>query len=209
MFKDIFTSKESDLILEHLHKELDYVPRKFMVFKIFGNELELPRDKQFYGDMDEDGNFPMYRYGSDWYPPVQIWTPTLKYCRDKIWEETGQYCNHCVVNRYRNGSDHIGYHHDKTPDFVSGSSVCTLSFGAERTFQVKNNKTGKVDSYQTKHGSLCILDWNTNKECKHRIMKTSKNIGERISLTFRSIQTVRLKSDNDQSELRLHLDSTT
>jgi len=202
MFTQLLTNDQADTYYQRLREELDYVPRKYMVFKIFGKSMQLPRDKQFYGDIDEEGNTPMYRYGSDWYPPVKPWTPVLEELRDVIQEQTGQYCNHVVVNRYRGGSDHIGYHHDKTPDFVDGSSVCTLSFGAPRTFQIRNLKNGEVTSYQTSHGSLCMLDWETNLSHKHRIAKTAKDVGERISLTYRSIKSIRSREDNEVSAKR-------
>lgn len=203
MFRQLYNQKESEILLEKLNKELEYVPRKYMVFRIFGKELQLPRDKQFYGDVDEDGSTPLYRYGSDWYPPVQPWTETLEKIRDDIFELTGQYCNHVVVNRYSSGSDHIGYHHDKTKDFEEGSSVMTVSFGSERNFQLQNLKTKKVTTFTTKNGSLCELDWETNIECKHRIAKTSKTVGERISLTYRSIKTKRSKEENEKAGERL------
>jgi len=203
LYRQLLTKEEADKILDQLHEELDYVPRDLMVFRIFNSVLNLPRDKQFYGDVDENGNVPMYRYGSDWYPPVKEWTPTLRQIRDRIKETTGQYCNHVVVNRYTSGDDHIGYHHDKTPDFVEGTSVCTVSLGDSRVFQLKHIGTGEVTSYQTPHGSLQILDWNTNKHYKHRIAKTSKPVGERISLTYRSIKSVRTKQENEEAYKRI------
>jgi alkylated DNA repair dioxygenase AlkB len=203
MFKQLYDEKESEILLDNLHNELDYVPREYMVFRIFGKQLQLPRDKQFYGDCDEDGSTPLYRYGGEWYPPVLPWTKTLKKIRDDIYKFTGQYCNHVVVNRYLDGSDHIGYHHDKTGDFEDNTSVMTVSFGSERCFQLKNLKTKKVTSFQTKNGSLCRLDWKTNETYKHRIAKTNKEVGERISLTYRSIKNKRTKQENEKAASKI------
>jgi len=193
MITSLFEKADADKIHANLTAELQYVPRSSLTFKIFGHTFPLPRDKGFYGDQYEDGSTPIYRYGADWYPPVVDWTPTLREIRDKLTEVTGQYCNHCVVNRYISGSDHIGWHHDKVPDFEPGTSVFSVSFGAERKFQTKDVSTGEVQTYITKHGSLCTLDWETNKRVKHRIAKTSTAVHERISLTFRSIKSRRSK----------------
>ena len=58
--------------------------------------------------------------------------------------------------------EEIGFHHDKSPHFVHGSSVMTVSFGCERVFKLRNLKTKKILSFDTKNGSLSILDWQTN-----------------------------------------------
>jgi hypothetical protein len=71
-------------------------------------------------------------------------------------------------------------------------------------FQVKNLKTKKVSSYITKNGSLCILNWKTNSECKHAIKKSTSKVGERISLTFRSIKTTRTHEDNEKAKERMN-----
>ena len=204
MFRTIYTESESEELIQKLREELFYVPRPLMIFKIFGKSIQLPRDKGFFGDVYEDGSTPLYRYGGDWYPAVEEWTPTLKLIRDKLNETHGQYCNHVVVNRYVNGSDHIGWHHDKTPDFVDKASVLTVSFGDDRTFQIRNLKTKEITSFKTGNGTVSDLDWNTNIYNKHRIAKTAKIVNERISLTYRSIKSRRSKEDNDKDRIRIN-----
>ena len=47
---------------------------------------------------------PLYRYENQKdavYPEVKPWPLVLERLRDKIFEITGQRCNHCVVNQYR------------------------------------------------------------------------------------------------------------
>ena len=180
-------------LYESLEKELDFVPRKLLTFSIFGKTFSLPRDKAFYGSVEDDGTSPLYRYGGKWYPPVMQWSPTLKIIRDIVHKKTGVDVNHVVVNRYRNGKDHIGYHHDKTRDFYPGAPVCTLSLGGTRTFVLKNQETKKCTKMLLKDGSMFILGEGTNKTYKHSIIKTASECDPRISLTFRKIATKRSK----------------
>ncbi len=199
-FQNFLTVEEADKAYEKLKSEISYVDKKLLIFKIFGKEFELPRDKGFYGDqvvIVGKKATPLYRYGGDYYPPVLPWTPTLEKMRDLIYEKTGQRCNHVVVNRYKNGKNHIGFHKDKTRDFEEGSGVLTVSFGATRKLDVKEDK--KEGSKRRKvsvdlgHGSLFVLGSVTNENSKHSIRKTSSPVGERMSLTFRSIKTFSLE----------------
>lgn len=158
-------------IYQNIVKEVTFLPRDLLTFQIFGKSMQLPRDKQFYGDLDKDGTVPWYRYGGNYVPTVHSWTATLEKLRDKVHQKTGQKCNHAVANRYCNGTDHIGYHHDKVRDFVDGSSVCTISLGTSRRFLLKNIKTDQIIEIVLKPGSLFILGPKTNAEWKHSIPK--------------------------------------
>ncbi|KAL6069474.1 Alpha-ketoglutarate-dependent dioxygenase alkB 2 [Balamuthia mandrillaris] len=220
-----------------LQDEIEFLPRHVLTFRIYGRTMQLPRDKQFFGDLiklsnnnshndsdkkkkekkkkkknkKDDGEkeekeeeqyyHPLYRYGGDYYPPVHSWTPGLARLRDKVLKKTGQRCNHCVVNRYLNGNDHIGLHRDKVRDFVEDSCVMTVSLGAARLFRLKQDRPlGKEEEDQglkqvdiiLQPGSLFCLGPKTNATFKHSIVKRS--VAEvpdtRISITLRSIKTM-------------------
>lgn len=188
--QNFLSPQEADKALLKLQDELQFIPRESLTFSIFGKTFPLPRDKAFYGEVQSDGSYPLYRYGGNRYPIVQPWTPTLREIRDTIHERTGNYCNHVVVNRYLTGNDHIGLHHDKEKDFVSGAPVCTLSFGGTRNLVLRHVDRPVKKTYPLAHGSLFILDSKTNKEYKHQIAKTSSAVQPRISLTFRNIKTM-------------------
>ena len=213
LITDFLTNAEATKYFTRLQDELGprYVPRNnpALQFKIFNKVNQLPRDKAFLGDV-ENGTTPQYRYnppGNDQYPEVQEWTPATKELRDKLCQLYNQYTNHLVANRYMNGQDHIGLHHDKDRDFESGSSVLTVSFGQERRFELKLiNKPNDGGIYKAKiqlvlpHGSVFVLGPITNKLYKHSIVKeTSKTrtVLTRISLTYRSIARIINKETNE------------
>lgn len=183
--------KSPKRVFRQLNDQVTFIPREELTFKIFGKVLPLPRDKQFYGDIESDGRFPLYRYGGDYVPQVHSWVPIMEEMRDLLIEKGEQDCNHAVVNRYKDGSDHIGYHHDKTRDFTPEAKVCTMSFGTARHFYLKNIETGEIQSIILQPGSLFVLGPETNESWKHAIPKRSPNVVPemRISLTFRNIST--------------------
>lgn len=88
-------------------------------------------------------------------------------------------------------NDHIGYHFDKSRDFVDDSDVVTLSFGGERLLRLKHNKTAVTEDVHMKAGSLFVLGWKTNSIWKHSIIKTKRTCERRVSLTYRSIKTIK------------------
>ena len=175
-----FTGDVANTLLIGLQGELVYVPRDDprLQFKIFNRINQLPRDKSFLGDVNGDVA-PQYRYnppGSTLYPEVQPWGRTTGHIHQQL--ALIQFTCHLVANRYRNGADHIGFHHDKTRDFVLGSSVLTVSFGSTRRFELKlldeKDKKERI-KLLLEHGSLFILGPLTNAQYKHSIVQeTSK-----------------------------------
>ena len=139
-----------------VRKQVRFLPRTAPELQVnmYGKQLPLPRDKQFYGDhaVHPEGAydlFPCYRYsGNDLHhPTILSWedAPVLVEIRDHLYQQTGQYCNHVVVNRYRNGEDHVGWHKDKNRDFVPGSCVLTVSLDAVRTFELQPIPEGEEE----------------------------------------------------------------
>lgn len=181
----------AEKIFSSLKEEVTFLSRDAITFSIFGKRMSLPRDKQLYGDVEEDGTFPLFRYGDKYVPDVHPWVPSIEYLRNLVNNKLGFCCNHAVINQYKNGEDHIGFHKDKTRDFTKGTSVITISLGIARCFQLKNVKSGHVQEIVLQPGSLFVLGTKTNEEWKHSIPKRSVNEIKdiRISVTLRNIAT--------------------
>jgi len=205
--KNLTSKSIADYLFDCLELEIKYIPRNELKFKSpNGENIPLPRMKQLYGTPNKKGDFPVYRYGLDKYPPTLEWTPTLLIIRNMIEVECDQNCNHSVTNRYEKNTDYIGYHHDKTNSMTRGSKVIVLSLGETRRMEIqiiynkqeqkqfleetgKVRKTKKIASIDMIHGSLFELSYEMNKKYKHQIKKEGKNIIKkvRLGLTFRSI----------------------
>jgi phage anti-repressor protein len=192
---NVFDSDTCKYLFNELEKEIKYIPRGELKFKIFNKVIPLPRVKAFYGKIEKDGSYPLYRYSgnNNEYPDVLKWTPTLKLIVDFLQQFSKHYINHCVVNKYEDNNDHIGYHRDKIKDMTISSTVYVLSLGDERIVDMKDDD-GKTQSETMTNGSLFELSWDGNQFCKHRVRKEKKERKVRLGLTFRSIRTYKTKT---------------
>ena len=94
-----------------------------------------------------------------------------------------------LLNKYRTGKDSNGWHADNEKELGRNPTIASISFGAERVFQLKHNTIPNLkQNLVLQHGSLLIMKGTTQHFWKHQIPKTSKEIAERINLTFRIIK---------------------
>jgi alkylated DNA repair dioxygenase AlkB len=112
------------------------------------------------------------------------WTATLLEIKEKIEAVQGEY-NYCLLNRYRSGSDSVGWHTDDEPEM--GNVIGSLSLGATRQFRIRHNITKETKTFSVSNGTLIIMAGTMQQFWKHDVPKTKENIGERINLTFRKI----------------------
>lgn len=120
--------------------------------------------------------------------------PALFELKTLIEEVTHQRYTVCVIQRYPNGSIGIGPHRDK--EMVSGTRIVGLSLGATRTLEFTRPDLNpgvvsiptELESLQLPlpPGSLYVMHPPTNQKWRHSILRASKMIGPRISLTFRT-----------------------
>jgi alkylated DNA repair dioxygenase AlkB len=112
------------------------------------------------------------------------WTDVLLEIKSKIESVMGLY-NYCLLNRYRNGADSMGWHADDEPEM--GEVIGSLSLGATRNFRIRHNTTRETMSFPVGHGTLIIMAGTMQEHYQHEIPKTKKIVGERVNLTFREI----------------------
>lgn len=161
----------------------------------------VPRLISIQATIDEFGVMPIYRHPFDEQPEVVSFTPSVEKIRSYLSNALGQNFNHVLVQYYRDGTDNIGEHTDKTLDILRGSYIVNFSIGATRymTLQKKNDSLCKVKIPMI-HNSLFILDQETNKKWLHSIKADKRPINiksadesicecKRISFTFRTIAT--------------------
>ena len=143
---------------------------------IFGHMQ--PRLIASYGD---DG--VSYRYsGVD--NAALPWSATLLEIKTRIEAVQGEY-NYCLLNRYRSGSDSMGWHADDEPEM--GNVIGSLSLGATRRFRIRHKITRKTQTFLAGNGTLIIMAGTMQQHWQHSVPKTKLNVGERINLTFRQI----------------------
>jgi len=115
----------------------------------------------------------------------QPWTRTVAELKEAAESICGAHFNSVLINRYRNGNDSMGWHADREPELGARPVIASVSLGVARTFDLRHNKTGVVQSFSLKGGSLLVMKGNTQAEWRHRVPKEPRVTGERINLTFR------------------------
>jgi alkylated DNA repair dioxygenase AlkB len=144
-------------------------------------KVPLPRLTAWQGEPDA-----VYVYSGIRNVPA-AWTPAVSELRAAA-EETGHApFNSVLLNRYRSGADSMGWHADREPELGKEPVIASVSLGVARRFDLQHNKSGVVQSYQLKGGSLLVMRGRTQAEWRHRVPKEPKVQGERVNLTFRFV----------------------
>lgn len=142
---------------------------------LYGRRVRVPRLIAWYGDPGLN-----YRYaGRDHH--TTGWPARLTEVRDRLTAVLGPTFNFVLLNRYRDGDDHMGWHTDD--ERGHGHRVASVSLGATRRFLVRAGGETRSRRYDLEAGSLLVLDG----RCPHRLPPTRRPVGERINLTFRQV----------------------
>jgi alkylated DNA repair dioxygenase AlkB len=109
--------------------------------------------------------------------------------QEKLNNELGAKFNVCFLNRYNTQKNQLGWHADDSPTMDRDHPIAVISFGAEREIWWKlQNDTGVVPPEQRQklgHGSLFVMPSRFQDSHLHRIPKADREVGVRVSLTFR------------------------
>lgn len=179
-YPHFFEKDEADTILELLANE---IPWKQDDIKIFGKVHPQPRLTALFGNEGKS-----YSYSNIKMQP-HPWNPILQKIKLKIETVVATDFTSVLLNQYRDGKDSNGWHADNEKELGVNPIIASLSFGAERVFQLKHNSIADLkQNIILEHGSLLVMKGTTQHFWKHQIPKTSKPIESRINLTFRVIK---------------------
>ena len=172
------TTTANDLFLK-LQKEIIWQQDDIMVY---GKTYAQPRLTALYGNQGKP-----YGYSNIVMQPHN-WSPLLIYIKNEIETICEENFTTVLLNNYRNGKDSNGWHADNEKELGRNPIIASVSFGAERVFQLKHNSLDLKQNIILHHGSLLIMQGTTQHFWKHQIPKTAKPISERINLTFRILR---------------------
>ena len=179
-YPNFFDKRDADAIFEQL---LNEIPWQQDDIKVFGKTHPQPRLTALFGN---DGK--PYSYSNIKMQP-HPWNMLLQKIKSLVEDCSETNFTSVLLNQYRNGKDSNGWHADNEKELGTNPVIASLSFGAERTFQLKHNSDLSLKkSIVLEHGSLLIMKGTTQHFWKHQIPKTSKPIGSRVNLTFRVIE---------------------
>ncbi|KAK5910202.1 hypothetical protein CesoFtcFv8_004060 [Champsocephalus esox] len=185
----LFSKEEADNLFKQLEEEVVYSTGEEAKVQVFGKVYDIPRKQATYGDAGLT-----YTY-SRVTRLANSWTPTLKYIRDAVTKTTGQAFNFVLVNRYKDGQDHMGEHRDDEKELDPLCPIASVSLGAPRDFIFRHRDArGKRSLRQIEpvklelaHGSLLLMNSPTNTFWYHSLPVRKKSSLPRINLTFRRI----------------------
>ncbi|XP_070806828.1 DNA oxidative demethylase ALKBH2 [Pituophis catenifer annectens] len=188
----LYGRAQADEIFQQLEKEVEYFEGEFTKLHIFGKWHEIPRKQVTYGDAGLT-----YTYSGVTFSP-KPWIPILNRIRDRVQLVTMHAFNFVLINRYKDGHDHIGEHRDDERELVPHSPIASVSFGACRDFIFRHGASrGKIASHriapvklQLDHGSLLMMNFPTNHYWYHSLPSRKKVLAPRINLTFRKVRTL-------------------
>lgn len=181
-WKGVF--KDQEAIMNALGREAEWMDKEVI---IFGKKHMQPRRIAYMAD-DEDLT---YTYSKLRLIP-KIYTSTVRMIKEHL-EQQGfggePLSFNCVLlNYYRNGLDHMGWHADDEPLFGDNPTIGSVSFGVERDFILRSISDSTVKYlYKLGDGDVLVMSGATQKYFKHCIPKRSTVSAGRINLTFRKI----------------------
>ncbi len=178
----LFSNTESEHFLRALTDNIEWRQNRI---KFYGKESLVPRLEAWYG---EEGK--SYTYSGITMHP-KPWTRELLAIKERIESTCDTTFNSVLLNRYRDGSDRVAWHSDDEKGLGPNPVIASVSFGAERKFKLRH-KRFKENGLQTeivlKAGSLLLMKGETQHHWRHEIPRTSRTIGPRLNLTFRTIK---------------------
>lgn len=166
---------------EYLRRIIDEADWRRYAVRMFGREIPSPRLTAWQA---EDG--VTYSYSGITLRSVP-WTSAVNEIRARVEKETGERFNSVLINRYRHGSDSMGWHADDERELGEKPVIASVSLGAERRFLLRHNGTGEKVETVLPSGSLLVMAGRSQHDWKHAVPKTKKDIGTRVNLTFRQI----------------------
>lgn len=191
LIKNYFDEEYADKLFNNL-KHIHYNSDEESMIRIMGKRIKIPRKQTAFGEPNTTYHFSGINVAA------RDWTIDDGTIDSKVGQELEQICkrvgktacctfNYTLINNYINQTNSIGYHSDDERELGQFPVVAGLSLGEEREIYFKSKITKKVIKILLPHNSLVIMHYPTNRYWEHSIPKTARPLGQRISLTFRSV----------------------
>lgn len=179
-YPHFFDKEQADIIFAKLETE---IPWQQDDIRVYGKMHPQPRLTALFGNEGKP-----YSYSNITMQP-HPWNLLLQEIKAKIETVAATTFTTVLLNQYRDGKDSNGWHADNEKELGLNPVIASVSFGTERTFQLRHNFEKELKkTINLEHGSLLLMKGTTQHFWKHQIPKTAKTIGSRINGTFRVIK---------------------
>lgn len=175
-----FRHDDSQKLYKSLKEEISWLHKEITVY---GKKIMQPRQVAY---MASDTSLS-YTYSHTKLQP-EAWHPQVAQVKSELEAIAGVEFNSCLLNLYRDGNDHMGWHSDNEKLYGDDPTIGSVSFGATRRFLLRSNQdhTDKW-SYDLCSGDVLIMKGSTQQHWTHSIPKMTRVAQPRINLTFRQI----------------------
>ena len=193
--KNFVNTDEAKKLFDDIVNTIDFQQWYHMPSRNGEEPKPLKRIKRIMVTPNSNRDLPYYRFTVNDQAGHGIIAPMPTFMHDlcqKIGSLLNVELNHVVVLLYRDGSDCIGFHKDKTLDLDENAPIVSLSLGCTRTYCLRdNNLNPKIhQEIDLENGTLLVLGPKTNQNFYHSIKPAEdKSITPRISITFRKAVT--------------------
>ncbi len=175
----ILSEERADFFYSSLLQNISWVRDEVLMF---GKTILTERKVAWYGDK----NFS-YTYSNKTKFALE-WTSDLLELKSISESYSRTSFNACLLNLYHDGNEGVGWHSDDEKSIVDQSCIASISLNAERKFEFKSKNSGERVSILLEHGSLLLMQGQTQKYWKHQLPKSRKILKPRINLTFRKME---------------------
>ncbi len=150
--------------------------------RLYGKERPLPRLTAWYGD-----DARSYTYSGITSRP-NPWNKGLLYLKERVEALAGTGFNSVLLNWYRDGNDHLGWHADDEKELGRDPVIASVNFGETRDFFVRRKDDHRKKLVlPLKHGSLLLMRGALQHHWEHSVPKRARVKTSRFNLTFRQI----------------------
>ena len=174
----LLSKQQADLYYEPLLSTIEWQHDEAMMF---GKKIVTKRKVAWYAEKPFS-----YTY-SRVTKTAKLWTKELLELLEITTNTCGETFNSCLLNLYHDGSEGMAWHSDGEKELKKHGTVASLSLGAERKFAFKHKDSRERIDVWLEHGSLLLMQKETQDHWLHRLPPTKKVSTPRINLTFRTI----------------------
>lgn len=170
--------RAADALFEALLEEVVWRQERI---RMFGRDVPVPRLLAWVADPGVH-----YAYSGIEHAPAP-WPARLRALREQLEDMLATAFPGVLLNRYRGGTDRVGWHSDDERAMADPPLIASVSLGAERRFVFRRRVRGGWRRVELKpaHGSLVLMWGRSQRDWQHALPRTRTAVGERVNLTFR------------------------
>ena len=181
-YSSMWQEEETNEMIEQLEALPDWEQRPIYVC---GRQCMQNRFTCYYA---RDSNLN-YRYSGIDNTKSKPFPEVVERICKRVSEVLGIDFNYCLLNKYSNGRQTIGWHADDERDLTKDSPIASCSFGAERFFDLRRKDDHKQKTrINLENGSMVVMGAGCQTHYHHQVPQQAKILKPRYNLTFRVVQ---------------------